>query len=104
MRCRCRPAHPQPLQQRLVAEASLEAAPRVLYQAVEDDEGAQLAVDVAVLELLADGARGLTGARALDGDGLDELGDAAKVLLLVGLGGEGLDRDGYGGEWFLRGG
>ena len=94
-------AHAQPLQQGLVAEASLEAGSRVLDQAVEDGKGAQLAVHVAVLELLADGARGLGGARGLDGDDLDELGDAAEVVLLVGFGGEGLDRDGYGGVRFL---
>lgn len=103
MRRRRGPAHPQSLEQGLIAEASLEAASRVLDQAVEDDEGTQLAVDVAVLELLADGARSLGGARGLDGDDLDELGDAAEVIFLVGLGGEGLDRDGYGREGFLEG-
>lgn len=101
MRRRCRPTHTQALQQRLVAEASLEAASCVLNQAVEDDEGAYLAVDVSVLELFADGTRSLARARGLDRDDLDKLGDAAEVLLLVGLGGEVLDGDGHGGEWFL---
>ena len=58
-------------------------------------------MDVAVLELFANGACGLGGARGLDGDNLDELGDAAEVLLLVRLRGEGLDGDGDGGEGFL---
>lgn len=61
---------------------------------------------VAVLELLADGARGLRGARGLDGDDFDEVGDAADVVLLVGLGRERLDGDRDGGvglllEWAL---
>jgi hypothetical protein len=64
-----------------------------LDQAVEQDEGAELAVDVAVLELLADGARGLGRPRGLDGDDLDKVGDAAQVVFVVGFGGERLDGD-----------
>jgi DNA mismatch repair protein MutH len=63
-------------------------------------------VHVAVLELLADGARSLRRARGLDGDDFDEVGDAADVVLLVGLRRERLDGDRDGGvglllEWAL---
>lgn len=94
-------ADSQALQQGLVRKSSLEARAGILDQAVEQDQGADLAVHVAVLELLADGARGLRGARGLDGDDLDEVGDAADVVLLVGLGRERLDGDRDGGVWLL---
>lgn len=101
-----RAADTQPLQQRLVCKGPLEARAGILDQAVEQDQGTDLAVHVAVLELLADGARGLRGARGLDGDDFDEIGDAADVFLFVGLGGERLDGDRDGGiglllEWAL---
>lgn len=96
-----RAADSQPLQQRLVRKGSLEARAGILDQAVEQDQGAKLAVHVAVLELLADGARGLRGARGLDGDDFDEVGDAANVVLLVGLGRERLDGDRDGGIGLL---
>jgi hypothetical protein len=92
-----RAADPQPLEQRLVAHAPLEPRPRILDQAVEDEERAQLAVDVAVLELLADAPRGLGGACGLELDDFDELKNAGEVLLFVRLGGQVLDRDGDGG-------
>lgn len=96
-----RAADSQALQQRLVRKGSLEARAGILDQAVEQDQGAELAVHVAVLELLADGARGLGGARGLDGDDFDEVGDAADVVLLVGLGRERLDGDRDGGVGLL---
>lgn len=96
-----RAADAQPLQQRLVGKGSLEARAGILDQAVEQDQGADLAMHVAVLELLANGARGLGGARGLDGDDFDEVGDAADVVLLVGLGGERLDGDRDGGVGLL---
>lgn len=86
-------ADTQPLQQRLVGEGSLESWAGVLDESVQDDEGADLAVHIAVLELLPDGAGGLAGARSLELDHLDELGDAAEILLLVGLTREVLDGD-----------
>lgn len=64
-----------------------------MNEAVEQDQGADLAVDVAVLELLSNGAGGLRGAGCLDGDDLDEVGDAAEIFCFVGLGGEPLDSD-----------
>ncbi|KAH6605680.1 hypothetical protein Trco_004833 [Trichoderma cornu-damae] len=86
-------ADAQPLQQRLVGKRPLEARAGVLDQAVQQDQSADLAVHVAVFELLANGAGGLRGAGRLDGDDFDEVGDAADVLLVVGLGGERLDGD-----------
>lgn len=87
-------AHAEALQQRLVGKGALEVRARVLDEPVEEDEGADLAVDVAVLELLADGAGGLGRARGLQLDDVDEVGDAAEVLLAEGLRGEVLDSDG----------
>lgn len=101
-----RAADSQALQQGLVRKSSLEARAGILDQTVEQDQSADLAVHVAVLELLADGARGLRGARRLDGDDFDEVGDAADVVFLVGFGRERLDGDRDGGvglllEWAL---
>ena len=76
-----RAAHAQALQQRLVRKRALEARPRVLDQPVEERQRAHLPVHVAVLELLADGARGLGRAGRLQLDGLDELDDARQVVL-----------------------
>lgn len=96
-----RAAHAQALQQRLVGKGAREARAGVLDEAVEQDQGADLAVHVAVLELLSNGAGGLRGAGGLDGDDLDEVGDAAEVFCFVGLGGEPLDGDRDGRIWLL---
>lgn len=87
-------AHAQPLQQRLVYESSLEPRSGILDEAVKQNQGADLTVDVAVFELLADGAGGLGWSRGLELDDLDELGDAAHVIFLVGFACEVLDGDG----------
>jgi hypothetical protein len=50
-------------------------------------------VHIAIFELLPNGAGGLRGARCLDSDDFDKIGDAADVFLFVGLGGERLDGD-----------
>ncbi len=94
-------ADAQALEQRLVGKGTLELRPRVLDQAVEQDQRADLAVDVAVLELLANGAGGFRGAGALQLDDIDEVGDAAKVVFFVGLRGEVLDGHGDGRVWLL---
>lgn len=96
-------ADAQALQQRLVEKVALEPVAGVLNEAVEDDEGAQLAVHVTVLELLAEGAGRLRGPCRLQADDLDEVRDAAEVVLLVGLGCEVLDGDGDRREGFLLG-
>lgn len=89
-------ADAEALEQGLVGKGALEARAGVLDEAVEDDEGAKLAVDVAVLELLADGARRLAGARGLELDDLDQVGDAAEIVDAVAARGEVLDVDRHG--------
>lgn len=56
---------------------------------------------VAILELLADGTGSFGGAGGLQLDDLDELGDAAEVILLVLLRREVLDGDGDRRVWLL---
>lgn len=77
--------------------------PSIEDQAVEDGQGAKLAVSVSVLELLANGTGGFGGTGVLDLDDLDEVGDAAKVIFFVRFAGEELDLCGDGRVWlFLR--
>lgn len=94
-------ADPQALQQGLVGKGPLEARAGVLDEPVEDDERAQLTVGVAILELLADGTGSFGGAGGLQLNDLDELGDAAEVILLVLLRREVLDGDGDRRVWLL---
>lgn len=68
----------------------------VLDQAIEERQGAQLAVQVAVLELLPDGAGGLSGAGGLQLDDVDEVGEPAEVVDGDGLARQPLDVDGDG--------
>lgn len=70
-------------------------------ETIENDEGAELAVDVAVLELLADGPGGLARARGLELDDLDKVGNAAEIVDIVALGGEVLNVDGHRRVWLL---
>lgn len=94
----------QALQQHLVGgDGPLEARAGILDEAVEDGQGAQLAVGAAVLELLADGARGFSGARGLQLDDLDQVGQATEVVFLVGFAGKLLDGDGDGRVRLLLG-
>lgn len=60
-----RATYAQPLKQRLVDKGALEPLAGVLDETVEDDEGADLAVDVSILELLSDGASCLSRAGSL---------------------------------------
>ena len=62
---------------------------------------AQLAVHATVLEFLADGARCLCGTGRLQLDDLDQVGDAAQVILLVGLACKALDGHSDRRIWFL---
>lgn len=58
-------------------------------------------MDIAVLELLADGSRCLTGAGPLKFDDLNEIGDTTHVILLISFAGEVLDGDGHRRVRFL---
>lgn len=91
----------QPLEQGLVGKGALEARAGVLDQTVEDDQGAQLAVYAAILELLPDGAGSLRGTGGLQLNHLDQLGDAAQVVFLIGLTRQPLDVDSDGGVGLL---
>lgn len=69
----------------------MEARAGILDETVKDGEGSELAMNVAVLELLANGAGSFGGTGSLQLDDLDEVGDAAQVIFLVRLTGERLD-------------
>jgi hypothetical protein len=55
----------QPLEKRFIDKGALEPLASVLDEAVENDEGANLAMDVSILELLADSAGCLSWAGSL---------------------------------------
>lgn len=76
-------AHAQALQQRLIGKGALEPLSGVLDETIQEDQGSDLSMNIAILELLADGSRSLAGARGLELDDFNEVGDAAQVLLFV---------------------
>lgn len=94
-------ADPQSFQQRLVGESSLETWAGILDQAVQDGQSSELAMDVAVLELLANGAGSLCGARSLQLDDFYKVWDATHVIFIICLGGQRLNAHCDGGIWFL---
>lgn len=58
-------------------------------------------MNAAVLELLPDGTGRLRGAGRLQLDDLNEVGNAAQVIFLIGFTGQPLDSDGNGRIGFL---
>lgn len=86
-----RSAYAQALQQRFVDEGALEARPRVGDEGVHDGQSPKLAVRVAIFELLAQGTGGFRGASDLELDDLDQVDEAAQVILQVVFAREELD-------------
>jgi hypothetical protein len=84
-------AEAQTLEQGFIGKGPLEAGAGILDEAVEKSQGTQLAVQIAVLELLPDGTGSLGGSRVLEVDDLDEVRDAAEVVDGDGLTRESLD-------------
>lgn len=66
----------------------------VLYEAIEKCQGSELTMNVAVLELLSDGACGLGWTGVLEVDNLDEIWNATKVILRNRLACQPLYRNG----------
>lgn len=87
-------AEPQTLEQGFIGKGPLETWAGILDEAVEESQGTQLTVQIAVLELLPDGTGGLGGTRVLEVDDLDEVRDTAEVIYGDGLTRESLDGHG----------
>jgi len=87
-------AEPQTLEQGFIGKRPLETGTGILNEAVEKSQGTQLAVQVAVLELLPDGTGSLGGTSVLEVDNLDEVGDTAEVVYGYGLTRESFDGHG----------
>lgn len=74
----------------------------VLGQRAEDDQRTQLAVNIAVLELLANRTGCFASTlEALDVDAFDELGNAIERVLLIPVAAENLDPVGDRRVWLL---
>ena len=67
----CRAGETQAFEQGFVCEGTLESGTGILDEAIEEGQGAELAVQVAILELLPDGTGGFCWARVLEVDNLD---------------------------------